>query len=207
MILSSLPPSRIFRIKARILCNSPSMLPNFMKKMSSTSANGTERPKTADLMDLEPSDAQIANDIFKNYGGSKRFFGQIETVRCFENNPLVRQTLSTPGMGRVLVVDGGGSLRYALMGDQLGALACENDWQGVIINGCVRDSEELSQMAVGVKALGTHPQKSKKDIPGEKGIPVCFAGVRFIPGQWLYADLDGIIVAKEQIHTGLASKM
>lgn len=133
--------------------------------------------------------------VFRDFGGARSFAGEIETVRCLDSNPTVRAVLSEAGNGRVLVVDGGGSNRCALLGDQIGALAVRNGWAGVIINGLCRDSEALSQMQLGVKALGTHPCKSHKDLPGTVGLAVFFGGVIFRPGEWLAADADGLIVA------------
>ena len=114
---------------------------------------------------------------------------------------MVRTVLSSPGDGRVLVVDGGGSKRVAIMGDQIAQLAVENDWAGVIVNGCVRDSAIINGLDIGVKALGTHPVKSLKTYPGERGVDVNFGGVEFIPGRWVYSDEDGIIIAEEPIHS------
>ena len=128
-----------------------------------------------------------------------RFSGQVATVRCFESNPLVRKTLEEAGNGRVLVVDGGGSLRCALLGDSVAALACENGWSGLVLNGCVRDSEDIGKMPLGVKALATYPLKSFKSSGALRDIPVRFAGVTFKPGEWLYADGDGIIVSTTEI--------
>lgn len=161
---------------------------------------------TADLCDVfhpqevgQHSDLKIADSIFRNYGGKSRFSGKIATVHCYENNPLVRKALEAPGEGRVLVVDGGGSLRCALLGDNLAEHAVKNGWQGIILNACIRDSEEISKMAVGVKALNTHPLKSAKGNPGIQNVPVTFASVTFIPGQYVYADLDGIVVSEKDL--------
>lgn len=154
---------------------------------------------TADLCDKHADALQIAEPIFADFGGRLEFAGPIATVRCFEDNTEVRSSLESPGEGRVLVVDGGGSVRCALMGDNLAQLAIDNDWVGVLIFGCIRDSDQISQMPVAVKALATHPQKSRKQGWGERGVPVSFAGVRFEPGHWLYADADGIIVSAAQL--------
>lgn len=116
-------------------------------------------------------------------------------MRCIEDNSLVRVALEGPGNGAVLVVDGGGSLRCALLGDQLGTLAMENGWSGVIVNGCVRDSADLGTMDLGVKALATHPRKSVKRGEGERDVAVSFLGVEFSPGAMVYADGDGVVVA------------
>jgi RraA family protein len=120
-------------------------------------------------------------------------------VLCFENNPLVRKALEEQGRGRVLVVDGGGSKRCALLGDNIAAMAVENGWSGIIIHGCLRDSDDISKMALGVKALATHPLKSSKRDAGLRDVPVSFAGVNFKPGDWVYADKDGVLVAGEEL--------
>jgi regulator of ribonuclease activity A len=155
------------------------------RRMSSSS------PATADLCDkyvTSPSRLTVANPGFNDYGGRIAFHGPIETIRCFESNPLVRKTLSEPGNGRVLVVDGGGSYRVAILGDELASLAEKNGWSGLVINGCIRDSQVIKGIPVGVKALSTHPLKSVKTHWGEKNVTVAFAGVEFVPGQWVYAD-------------------
>ncbi|HSF86022.1 MAG TPA: ribonuclease E activity regulator RraA [Acidimicrobiia bacterium] len=149
---------------------------------------------TADLSDQHP-DALIADPGLSDFGGVRRFAGPIRTVRCIEDNSLVRVALEGPGNGAVLVVDGGGSLRCALLGDQLGTLAMENGWSGVIVNGCVRDSADLGTMDLGVKALATHPRKSVKRGEGERDVAVSFLGVEFSPGAMVYADGDGVVVA------------
>jgi len=116
-------------------------------------------------------------------------------MRVFEDNALMRERLETPGEGRVLVVDGGGSVRCALLGDRLAQLACDHGWRGVVIHGCVRDAAQVSTLPLGVRALGTHPCKSGTSGRGDRDLPVHFAGVSFHPGEWLYADEDGIVVS------------
>ena len=134
----------------------------------------------------------MAHPIFRDYGGAIRFAGPIETLRVFEDNTLVRQALESKGRGRVLVVDGGGSLRCALVGGRLAALARDNGWAGVVLNGCIRDCVEIRQVPVGVKALNSAPLRSeKKNSSGEGGVTLTFAGVSFAPGHYLYADEDG----------------
>jgi regulator of ribonuclease activity A len=123
----------------------------------------------------------------------------METVRVFGDNALVRQALEDPGAGRILVVDGGSSLRTALVGGNLAALARDNGWAGLVINGCVRDSAEIAGTAIGVKAVGVSPLRPAKTGAGERGIPLSFAGVTFVRGQWLYADADGIVVAESEL--------
>lgn len=155
--------------------------------------------KTADLCDEFIDILQIAAPLFRDYGGIKSFGGAIATVKLFEDNVLLRNMLETAGNGRVLVVDGGGSKRCAILGDRLAGLAYENGWAGVVIYGCIRDSADIADIAVGVKALGTMPNKSNKKGEGDTNIPVHFAGITFTPGHYLYADEDGIIVAGEDL--------
>ncbi|CAD7703074.1 unnamed protein product [Ostreobium quekettii] len=168
----------------------------------------TSRAGTADLCDVfmpEPVDqvcerkVAIVQPIFRDFGGNKRCAGRISTVKCFENNPLVRKALEEDGQGRVLVVDGGGSLRCALLGDNLAEMGHKNGWSGIIVNGCIRDSEDISKMPLLVKALSPYPLKSSKRDPGLRDVPVTFGGVTFCPGQFLYADGDGILVSEEEL--------
>ncbi|MDH4018062.1 MAG: ribonuclease E activity regulator RraA [Xanthomonadales bacterium] len=154
---------------------------------------------TPDICDQFPDRLQIAEPLFTEFGGKVCFSGEIVTIKCFEDNSLVKQNLATAGHGKVLVVDGGGSLRCALLGDLLGAMAVENGWQGVIVNGCVRDVEILKSMDLGVRALNCYPLKSKKRNEGQLNLPVRFAGVNFEPGQYLYADENGIVVADDAL--------
>ena len=138
-------------------------------------------------------------NYFKDFGGRRRFHGEVTTVSCYENNPLVRAALEEPGRGRVLVVDGGASTRCALLGDNLAEMAATNGWSGIIVNGCVRDSEDIARFDVGVKAIGTHPLKSSKRDPGRRDARVSFAGVDFEPGSYVYADADGVVVAAKKL--------
>lgn len=154
---------------------------------------------TADLCDQFGAEVRVAEPVFHDWGGAASFAGPIETLRVFEDNALVRQALETAGQGRVLVVDGGGSLRSALVGGNLAALAHRNGWTGIIVHGCIRDAAELAATPVGVKALAAIPRKSAKAGSGERGVPVAFAGVTFAPGAWLYADRDGIVVADRDL--------
>ena len=157
---------------------------------------------TTDLSDAHP-EAQTCEPVFYDYGGKQSFHGPIKTVKVFEDNALVRATLETPGEGRVLVVDGGGSNRCALVGGNLGALAVKNGWVGLLVYGYVRDSKELGAQAVGIKALGLHPRKSEKGLHSAHADKVVsFAGVTFKPGAHLYADADGIVVSERPIHAG-----
>jgi len=150
---------------------------------------------TTDLCDAHGDAVRVVAPIFRDFGGAERFGGRVATLKVHEDNVLVRRALEEPGEGRVLVIDGGGSLRVALLGDQLAALGAGNGWAGVVVHGAVRDSAALATMAFGVKALGVHPRKSAKNGWGERDVPVTFGGVTFSPGEWLYADADGIVVA------------
>ncbi|HSK99591.1 MAG TPA: ribonuclease E activity regulator RraA [Rubrobacteraceae bacterium] len=150
---------------------------------------------TADLCDDFDDLVRVAEPLFGDYGGRSSFLGEIETVRVFEDNVLVREALEEEGGGRVLVVDGGGSTRCALIGDKLASMAHENGWAGVVVNGCIRDSAEVADVPLGVKALHAVPRRSVKEGVGERGVTVEFAGISFSPGERLYADADGIVVA------------
>jgi regulator of ribonuclease activity A len=154
---------------------------------------------TADLCDEHSDKLVIVAPMFMAFGGRAAFSGQIRTLKVFEDNALVRQTLSTPGNDNVLVVDGGGSMRCALVGDQLALLAQQNNWPGVIVYGCVRDSVAMKTMDVGIRALNTHPLRSARKGIGETDIPVVFGGVKFTPGHWLYVDADGIVLSAEAL--------
>ncbi|MCB1938654.1 MAG: ribonuclease E activity regulator RraA [Rhodocyclaceae bacterium] len=151
--------------------------------------------QTADLCDKHDAVVRIVQPMFRSLGGKPAFSGRITTLKVFEDNTLVRATLETAGNGRVLVVDGGGSMRCALVGDQLGVLAVNNGWAGIVVYGCIRDSKAIGAMDVGVFALGTHPRKSVKKGVGDTDIVVTFGGVSFIPGEYLYADEDGVLVS------------
>ncbi len=150
--------------------------------------------KTADLCDRFGDKAQICAPVFKRFGGRRAFCGIIETVKCFEDNSMVKEMLSHSGDSRVLVVDAGASARCAMLGDHLAQKAVFNGWSGILMNGYIRDSGDIGKMSIGVQALGTHPRKSVKKGVGETGVVVSFAGVEFTPGDVLYADEDGIIL-------------
>ena len=156
---------------------------------------------TADLCDAFPQLVQPAEPLFHDYGGVNKFAGPIETLRVFEDNALLRQVLETEGRGRVLVVDGGASLRCALVGGRLALLAHEKGWSGVLINGCVRDAAELGLVPIGIRALNTTPMRSGKTGAGEWGGKVFFAGIAFSQGKYLYADGDGILLADRNLLT------
>ena len=155
---------------------------------------------TADLCDAHQDSLQVCEPIFADYGGRRSFHGPVRTLKCFEDNSLVRDALGQPGEGAVLVVDGGGSRRCAMLGDQLAEMAVKNGWAGVVMHGLIRDSEAIGAMSLGVKALGTIPLKSVKRGEGQAGIAVRFAGISFTPGDWLYADSDGIVVSHHPVH-------
>ena len=159
----------------------------------------TTSPATTDLSDAHAADLQHCAPLFNDYGGVIAFNGPITTLKVFEDNVMVRAAVEKAGEGRVLVVDGGGSMNCALFGGNLASLAAQNGWSGVIINGCVRDRGELSAASVGVKALNHHPKRSARTGKGETDVVVTFAGVTFTPGAWLYADADGIILAKTKL--------
>ena len=148
---------------------------------------------TSDVLDEHGEHAAVCALQFRSFGPSA-FSGTVATVRCHEDNVLVRDCAGRPGDGRVLVVDGGGSCRCALLGDTIAGLALDNGWAGIVVNGCVRDSAALDGLGLGVKALGTNPRRSRKDGAGAIGVPVVFGGVTFEPGATLYADDDGVVV-------------
>lgn len=155
---------------------------------------------TTDLCDanearLAAGEMHVLHPVFRAFGRNARFAGPIETVRCFEDNSAVRSALEQPGEGRVLVVDGAGSLRCALFGGNLAQLAQRNGWSGVVVNGCVRDVVEIDACAIGVRALATHPRRSDKRGNGAIGNTVEIGGVRIAAGHWCYADEDGILVS------------
>jgi regulator of ribonuclease activity A len=154
--------------------------------------------KTADLCDEFEQSVAVTEPLLRDYGGTTSFYESLATVKVFEDNVLVREAL-TAGQGRVLVVGGGGSTRCALVGDRLAQLAYENGWAGIIVDGCIRDSDEISRIPVGVKARHTVPKKSAKEGVGKRDVPVRFAGLTFTPGHYLYADPDGIIVADQDL--------
>lgn len=153
---------------------------------------------TADLVDRYEDVVQSLDLQLHSYGGTREFAGPISTIRCHQDNALVKSVLAEPGHGRVLVVDGGGSLHTALMGDLIAASAVENGWAGAVFHGAVRDVRALATLDIGVKALGSNPRKSAKTGAGERDVTVEFGGVRFVPGQWLSADDDGVVVLADR---------
>ena len=159
---------------------------------------------TTDLCDDHP---QLLDDgrltvlppVFQHYGQRRSFCGRVTTLKVFEDNALVRATLEAPGNGNVLVIDGGASMRRALVGGQLALLAQDNGWAGIVVDGCVRDSDEINGCEIGVRALGVHPQKSAKKGAGERNTRVLICGVAVSPGDWVYADADGILIAQQKL--------
>lgn len=154
---------------------------------------------TTDLYDDFEDIVETCATQFRDFGGKTSFFGPVRTVRCHRDNQLFRALLDEPGNGAVVVVDGGGALESALMGDIIAAKGAANGWAGCIINGAVRDSAELASISFGAKALGTNPAKSSKTGEGAVDEPVEFGGVRFEPGQWVYCDEDGVLVAPREL--------
>ncbi len=159
---------------------------------------------TCDLCDARRSDAsglfRVLPPVFQSFGALSAFHGQVATLRCFEDNTLVKEAVNSPGLGRVLVVDGGASLRRALVGGNLAAAAARNGWAGIVVNGCVRDVAELNAEAVGIRALALIPMATEKRGGGEKDVAVQVQGVWVRPGEWLYADADGIVVSDCALH-------
>lgn len=160
--------------------------------------------QTCDLCDAHKQDDsgafRVLPPVFQHFGGSPRFAGAVVTVKCWEDNSLVKQALDAVGEGRVLVVDGGGSLRKALVGGNLAAAAARNGWAGVLVYGCVRDVAELHAAAVGVVALGLMPMPTEKRGEGQANVVVDIAGVKVQPGDWLYADEDGVVLSRAALH-------
>jgi regulator of ribonuclease activity A len=151
---------------------------------------------TADLYDERGEELDSVALQFQSLGGHTHFSGPVRTVRCFEDNALVKSTLSTPGGGAVLVVDGGGSLRTALMGDLIAASAVSNGWAGVVVNGAIRDRAAIAELPLGVKALGSNPRKSAKAGNGEVDVDLAIDGVSIRPGAMIWCDPDGILVER-----------
>lgn len=154
---------------------------------------------TCDLCDAHKNDSsgafRLLPPVFRDFGAVRRFCGPVVTVKCFEDNSLVKAAVDSAGEGRVLVVDGGGSLRRALLGGNLGAAAARNGWAGVVIDGCVRDVAELGSCVTGIRALASIPLPTEKRNEGQRDVAVQIQGVWVRPGDWLYADEDGIVVA------------
>lgn len=159
-------------------------------------------PLTADLVDAHADILRGCHAQFRSYGGRARFHGPVRTIKCFEDNVLVKQTLSTPGNGAVLVVDGGASLRCCVLGDFIAELGQKHGWAGMIVWGAVRDSVALARLDFGLKALGTSPFRPRKTGAGQVDVPVQFGEASFRPGDWVYADEDGIVISDRFLVAG-----
>lgn len=154
---------------------------------------------TPDLCDEFPDLVRVVEPMFISYGGREQFGGKIVTIKCFEDNSLVRDLVAEEGAGKVLVVDAGGSMRRACLGDLLAEKATQNGWEGILMYGCIRDVDAISGLELGVQALGSHPMKTDKKGVGERDIAVTFGGVTFKPGEYLYADNNGVIVSPQSL--------
>jgi len=154
---------------------------------------------TPDLCDEYPDLVQVLEPMLNTYGGVDSFGGEIVTVKCFEDNSVVKEQVGLPGHGKVMVVDGGGSMRNALLGDMLAEKAADNGWEGLVIYGCIRDVDIIRQTKLGVQAMNTNPRKTEKRGIGDLNIPVTFGGVTFVPGQYVYADNNGVIASPEKL--------
>jgi len=158
---------------------------------------------TCDFCDAFKNDAggafRVLPPVFRDFGGVRQFCGPVVTVKCFEDNSWVKAAVDSPGEGRVLVVDGGGSLRRALLGGNLGQAAARNGWAGVVIDGCVRDVAELAGQPVGIRALASMPLPTEKRQEGQRDVPIQVQGVWLRPGDWLYADADGMVVSASSL--------
>jgi len=150
---------------------------------------------TADLFDRYEASLRVCEPLFRDFGGRTQFCGPVVTVKCFEDNSRIKEALGQPGEGRVLVADAGGSLRCAMLGDLIAEDAVANYWSGVILTGCVRDTARLAELDLGIKALAAIPRKSTRRGEGQRDVPVQIAGVCIQPGDWVYCDGDGIVVA------------
>lgn len=155
---------------------------------------------TPDLCDAYPELVQAVEPMFSNFGGRDSFGGQIVTIKCHEDNSLVKEQVALEGHGKVLVVDGGGSLRCALLGDLLAEQAAKNGWEGLLIYGCIRDVDVVAQTDLGVQALASHPKKTEKRGIGDLNVAVTFGGVTFKPGEYLYADNNGVIISPSPLN-------
>lgn len=154
---------------------------------------------TADIADIHDTEVRSCDIQFRNFGGTIDFCGEIHTISCFQDNGLVKKTLNSPGEGKVLVVDGHASMHTALMGDMIAEAGVKNGWAGVIINGPIRDSAAVAKMNFGCKALGSNPRKSAKDGVGKENIVLRLGGIDFVPGEYVYADSDGVVVSASPV--------
>lgn len=155
--------------------------------------------KTADLYDAHADEVHVLAPMLQHFGGTKRFCGPIATLKVYEDNLLLHEQLKEPGAGRVIVIDGAGSLRAAVVGDNLAQRAKDMGYSGYVVNGCVRDVADCGRIDIGLMALAANPTRPKKKGFGERGLPVAFGGVKFSPGEWLYADEDGVLVCARKL--------
>lgn len=155
---------------------------------------------TPDLCDDHPDEVRVLAPILRTFGGREAFFGPAVTVECFEDNSRVKELVGTPGEGRVMVVDGGGSVACALLGDLLAQKASDNGWAGLVIHGAVRDIEILRTIDLGVQAVASIPLRSNRQGAGEVDVDVTFGGVKISPSDWIYADANGVVVAGRSLH-------
>ncbi|EEW06778.1 ribonuclease E activity regulator RraA [Vibrio mimicus] len=158
---------------------------------------------TSALCDIYLDQVDVVEPMFSNFGGCASFAGQITTIKCYEDNGLIRETLEQDGLGRILLIDGGGSLRRALIDAELAALAEENEWEGIVVYGSVREVDELEEMSIGIQAIASIPVGATSQGVGEVDIPVNFGGVTFLPEDYLYADNTGIIISQEPLSADL----
>ncbi|ENM5873668.1 ribonuclease E activity regulator RraA [Vibrio mimicus] len=158
---------------------------------------------TSALCDIYLDQVDVVEPMFSNFGGCASFAGQITTIKCYEDNGLIRETLEQDGLGRILLIDGGGSLRRALIDAELAALAEENEWEGIVVYGSIREVDELEEMSIGIQAIASIPVGATSQGVGEVDIPVNFGGVTFLPEDYLYADNTGIIISQEPLSADL----
>ncbi|MFC1236880.1 ribonuclease E activity regulator RraA [Vibrio sp. F74] len=158
---------------------------------------------TSALCDIYSDQVDVVEPMFSNFGGSASFAGQLTTVKCFEDNGIIRSILEEDGAGRILLIDGGGSLRRALIDAEIATLAEDNDWEGIVVYGCVREIDELEDMSIGIQALASIPVGAASQQIGEIDVPVNFGGVTFLPEDYLYADNTGIIISPEPLDADL----
>jgi len=155
--------------------------------------------KTADLYDAHGDEVHVLAPMLRHFGGTQRFCGKIATLAVYEDNLLVHEQLKEPGKGRVIVIDGAGSLRTAIVGDILAQRAKDMGYGGYVINGCVRDVADCARIEIGLMAIAANPTRPKKKGFGERALPLAFGGVKFVPGDWLYADEDGVLVCSRKL--------
>ena len=158
---------------------------------------------TSALCDIYIDQVDVVEPMFSNFGGRASFAGQVTTLKCFEDNALIRSVLEQDGLGRVLLIDGGGSLRKALIDAEIALLAEDNEWEGIVVYGCVREVDELEDMNLGIQALASIPVGASQDSIGEVDVPVNFGSVTFLPEDYLYADNTGIILSAEPLDVEL----